>query len=71
LFKSVILAGTEWNLMLMYALIFAVVDWGADSPAVAGFVVYIVDFLILWVYERVTRAFLARSSLLDSRFLLS
>jgi meckelin len=70
-FKNVLLAGAEWNLMLTYLLMFAVVDWSQDSPAVAAFVVYIVDFLIVWLYQRVARAFLARSSLLDSRFILS
>jgi meckelin len=70
-FKVALLAGAEWHMMLMYALLFAVIDWSTDAPAIAAFTVYIADFIIVWFYGRVARAFLARSALLDSRFILS
>jgi meckelin len=70
-FRTVLLGGAEWNLMAFYALLFAVIDDSANSPSVAAFVVFIIDFLIVWAYSRIHGAFVARTTLLDSRFILS
>jgi meckelin len=70
-FKTVLLSGAEWNMMVFYALLFTVIDIATHAPAVAAFVVFIIDFLIGWVYSRIHGAFVARTTLLDSRFILS
>jgi meckelin len=70
-FKTVLLGGAEWNLMAFYALLFAVIDVSTHAPAVAAFIVFLMDFLIVWAYSRIHGAFVARTTLLDSRFILS
>jgi meckelin len=70
-FKRTLLAGAEWYMMLMYAVMFTVIDFRTESPGLAGFIVYAVDFLVVWAFRRVARSRLAMSALLDSRFLLA
>ena len=71
LYKRSLFAGVEWGLMISYLLIFCTIDMFLKSPAIAGFVVFCVDFLITNLYERLFRVNLAKTSLLDSRFLLT
>ncbi|OHS93827.1 hypothetical protein TRFO_02347 [Tritrichomonas foetus] len=71
LYKRSLLGGVEWGLMVMYMLIFCTIDMSTKSPCISCFVVYAIDFLITWIYQRIFRSKLARTSLLDSRFLLS
>lgn len=70
-YKVSLMGGTEWGLMIMYLLLFCVVDILTKSPSIGGFVVYIVDGIIKRIYAKMFRVRLAKSSLLDSRFLLS
>lgn len=71
IYKRSLLAGAEWILMLMYLLLFCTIDCNTSSPGIAGFVVYIVDWVIVTIYQRLFRLRLAKTSLLDSRFLLT
>jgi meckelin len=70
-FKRTMLAGAEWYMMLMYAVLFTVIDFRTNSPGLAGFIVYAIDFLLVWLFKRLARSRLAMAALLDSRFLLA
>ena len=70
LFKHTMLSGCEWFMMVAYMILFAVIDIQTQSPAIAGFTVYIIDFVIVWLYERICRSILARTTLIDSRFIV-
>lgn len=70
MFKHTMLSGCEWYMMVAYMVLFAVIDIHTQSPAIAGFTVYIIDFLIVWLYERICRSILARTTLIDSRFIV-
>lgn len=71
IYKRSLLAGAEWMLMLLYLLLFCTIDAFASSPGIAAFVVYVLDWIIVTIYDRLFRLKLAKTSLLDSRFLLT
>lgn len=71
IYKRALLPGAEWVMMLSYLILFCTIDSQVSSPGIAGFIVYIFDFIIVIIYERIFRVKLSKSSLLDGRFLLT
>ena len=70
LFKHTLLSGCEWFMMVAYMMLFTVIDIATEAPAIAGFVVYILDYIIVWIYGQASKSILARTTLIDSRFII-
>ena len=68
-FHTVMLYGIQWSLYVFYVILFCGIDMHIHNPAIAAFVVYIVDLIVVLIFKIRSKANLARKSLLDNRFL--
>lgn len=70
-YKSVLMDGIQWNLCLLDMLLYAGVDMHTESPAIAAFVVFIVDLCFVKLYQFLSRKNITRKAVVDPRFILS
>ena len=68
-FRKTMLYGIQWSLYIFYVIMFCGIDMHLHNPAIAAFVVYIVDLIVVLIFRIRAKANLARKSLLDNRFL--
>ena len=68
-FRKTMMYGIQWSLYIFYILLFCCIDMHIKKPAIAAFVVYILDLIIVQFFKLRAKANIARKSLLDNRFL--
>ena len=69
-FKSVLLVGIEWHLLVLYISLFGLLDIATDDPIKAGIIVYVFDLLMRNLITSFAKANQSRKTLLDYKFLL-
>lgn len=69
-YKFSLISGIEWKLQLFYLLIFSCISIPVSSPCIPAIVVFIVDFIIIKIFNLIGRSNLSKKILLDDRFFL-
>jgi meckelin len=69
-FKNGLLYGLGWRLQLLYLVIFIALEDATDSPCVTAAVIFVLDRIIVKVFETMGRANLSKKSFLDDRLVL-
>ena len=69
-FKSLLLYGLEWHLLVLYITLFGLFDIALNSAIKSGIIVYFCDLLIRLIRKYYGSVNLSRKSLLDLKFLL-
>lgn len=69
-FKNSLLAGIQGRLQFFYLVVFLCVQSLTKQPCISAFVVYLIDVIVVRMYNTFGRANLSRKSLLDDRFFL-
>ena len=69
-FKSSLLAGIQGRLQFFYLVVFLCIESLTHQPCISAIVVYLIDVIVLKIYNTFGRANLSRKSLLDDRFFL-
>jgi hypothetical protein len=69
-YRTALMVGIEWGLSAMYLMLFAGVEMETESPAIAAFVVFCLDVLLVRAFQKKTSAALAKKALLDPHFIL-
>lgn len=70
-YKDSLLAGIEWTIYFMYSILFSGIEMETESPAIAGFVIFMIDLLFIAFYKKRARNNIAKKSLLDLHYLIS
>ncbi|OHT06036.1 hypothetical protein TRFO_05677 [Tritrichomonas foetus] len=70
MYKNALIGGIEWRLQLFYLVIFVCIGIPTNSPSISAIVVFIVDVIIVKIFNMMGRANLSKKSLLDDRFFL-
>lgn len=70
-YRKSLFAGIEWTLNIMYLMLFAGLEMELKSPAIAAFIVYIIDLIFMASYSKAARMNFARKALLDYRYIIS
>lgn len=70
-YRQSIFGGIEWTLNIMYLLLFAGIEMETRSPAIAAFVVFIVDLIFMAAYSRAARINFARKAIIDFHYIIS
>ena len=70
MYKKALLGGIEWRLQLFYLVLFVCLLIPTSSPCIPAIVVYVVDAIIVKIFNTIGRANLSKKTLLDDRFFL-
>lgn len=70
-YRQSLFQGVEWTLNIMYLLLFAGIEMETRSPAIAAFIVFIVDLIFMASYSRSARINFARKAILDVHYIIS
>lgn len=65
-----LVSGIEWKLQLFYLLIFVCVAMAISSPCIPSLIIFIIDFIIIKIFNLFGRSNLSKKTLLDDRFFL-
>jgi hypothetical protein len=63
--------GIQMSLMLLYLVVFCLLDMAAESAATAAFVVYVMDLIILAGFNLRCKANLRKKALIDPTYLIT
>jgi hypothetical protein len=69
-YRTALMIGIKWGLSAMYLMLFAGVEMETESPAIAAFVIFVVDLMLVKFFKRKTRRTLAKKAILDPHFIL-
>lgn len=69
-FKSLLLYGLEWHLLILYITLFGLFDITLNSSIKAGIIVYFIDLAIRWIRQYYGVVNISHKSLMDFKFLL-
>jgi hypothetical protein len=69
--RHTMLYGIQGSLMLAYLTLFATIDIATDSPAIAAFVVFVIDVIVQLTFKYRGQYKLTQKGLLDPTFLIT
>lgn len=68
-FADTIWYGIEWDMQLLYLMIYNMIDIFTNQTWVAITVVFFIDWALLFIRQNLGRSNIARKTLIDERFL--
>jgi meckelin len=69
-FKSLLMYGLEWHLLVLYITLFGLIDITLNSAIKSGIIVYFIDLVVRWTRQYYGVGNISRKSLMDVKFLL-